>query len=126
MEAGLNYLSKGDAIAARDWLLLREFRTSTRFQSASANATLALEAAIAGERDPKDVAALVQAELLDTYQFQMNDALHDAGKAQAKKNALSRAEATGLAVGYFEIVQGAYAAQFGAEKNGAGAAGNLR
>ena len=119
MEAGLNALGKGDAITARDWLLLREFRTSTRFQSASANATLALEAAIAGERVPKDAAALVQTELLDTYQFQMNDALNDASKAHAKKSELSRAEAIGLASGYFKIVQGAYAAQFGAEKSDA-------
>ena len=116
MEAGLNALGKGDALTARDWLLLREFRTSTRFQSASANATLALEAAIAGERDPKDAAALVQTELLDTYQFQMNDALNDANKAHAKKSELSRAEAIGLASGYFKIVQAAYAAQFGAAR----------
>jgi len=112
-EGSLHALKQGDIATARDWLLLREFRTSTRFASASADATLALEAALKGERDPAEVLPLLRAELLDTYQFKLHEALLNVAKTDDKRNEISRAEYAGLAHGYFGIVQPAYAQQFG-------------
>ena len=113
-EGSLHALEQGDVATARDWLLLREFRASTRFASASADATLALEAALKGERNPSDVVPLLRAELLDTYQFKLHEALVNVGKTDTKKNEVSRAEYAGLSQGYFTILQPTYAQQFGA------------
>ena len=58
---------RGEADAARSWLLVREFRPPTRFSRASDDATLALDRLTAGDVSPRAAAAAIRHDLLDTY-----------------------------------------------------------
>ncbi|MBZ0281688.1 MAG: FTR1 family protein [Anaerolineae bacterium] len=109
----LNALENGDAGTARHWLLLREFRASTRFSRPNADATLAIDGLLRGQGDVRAALESVEADLFDTYQAQLNGALSDADQANARGYAMKRAEEAGLAAGYFEILAGAYGEQRG-------------
>jgi high-affinity iron transporter len=59
-------VAAGDAADAARWLLLRDFRLTTKFDRPNANATLAVEQLRLGKITPDDAAATIRADLLDT------------------------------------------------------------
>jgi high-affinity iron transporter len=106
---------QGDGERAALWLPLRDFRASTRFTRPDANATMAVQGLLTGQGVAAEVAALVRADLYDTYQAQLAASLSAADAADASGFALRRAEESGLAAGYFAILGAPYADQRGAE-----------
>ncbi len=107
-------LQQGQDQTAREWLPLREFRQATRFSRPNADATLAVKGAISGQVTPADAVLVVRADLLDTYQARLNEALNDLEDADAHSFAVRRAEHAALAEGYFAILSVAYREQRGA------------
>jgi high-affinity iron transporter len=112
--ATLDALGRGDAAAARRWLLLREFRTATRFTRPGADATLAVERLAAGKLDARRARDIVGKDLLDAYQPRLRDLLDDAGRGAERDLPARRAEAAAQAAGYFEILSARYAQDRGA------------
>ena len=106
-------LAANDAASAQTWLPLREFRHATRFSRPNADATLAVAAATAGTRPAAEALEAVRADMLDTYQARLTEAIHDLSTADAQGFATRRSEAAALAEGYFAILAPAYAAQRG-------------
>jgi high-affinity iron transporter len=113
--AVLRAVEEGDATAARQWLLVREFRQPTRFSRPGADATLALGSLAEGRSDPARTIPAVRADLLDTYQARLRAALEDAGVAEGLGHGLRAASTAALARGYFTILAGAYRSQRGPE-----------
>jgi high-affinity iron transporter len=60
-------LADGDAATAGDWLLLREFRTATRFTRPGTDATSAVRRLAARKLSPAAARAAVRKDLLDAY-----------------------------------------------------------
>ncbi|MFZ6026285.1 MAG: FTR1 family protein [Chloroflexota bacterium] len=108
-------LQQGDFVAARAWLAVREFRTATRFSRPGADATLAVVRATKGEMPVSDALLSVRADLLDTYQARLDEALRDAQSAAQNGFLARRAELAGLSAGYFAILAPVYAEQRGAD-----------
>ncbi|MCC6166046.1 MAG: FTR1 family protein [Caldilineaceae bacterium] len=106
-------LQSGDGEGARAWLPLREFRHATRFSRPNTGATLALRDFALGAIDAGQARQTVQADLLDTYQTRLTEALADVRAADAQQFAVRRAEAAALAEGYFAILTPAYTEQRG-------------
>ena len=69
---------RGDAATAKEWLLLREYRTATRFTRPGAQATLALDQLQRGKLAPTAAGQAVRKDLLDAYQARLRDLLADA------------------------------------------------
>jgi high-affinity iron transporter len=103
-------VSAGDGAAAERWLLVRDYRPSTRFARPDAEATLAVRQM--GALDAESVAAQVDADLLDTYQARLNGLLAAAADSGAPGS--RRAEAAAQAGAYWQIIAPAYAAAGGA------------
>ena len=101
---------RGDAPAARAWLLVREFRPPTQFSRAAADATLAVDALAAGRIGRRAAAAAVRMDLLDTYDGRLRSALAAAGDAEPGFD-VRRAESAALAAGYWSILRGSFVAQ---------------
>ncbi len=101
-------LLAGDGPTAQSWLALREFRHATRFSRPNADATLAVAGVAGGGIAASDALLSVRADLLDTYQARLTEALHDLSGADAQGFAARRAEAAALAEGYFAILAPAY------------------
>jgi high-affinity iron transporter len=112
--AAENALRAGDAALASAWLPLREFRHATRFSRPDADATLAVAALAAGKGGAEAAVAALHADLLDTYQARLTEALNDAMAAERQGFGSRRAEAAALAHGYFAILAPAYERQRGA------------
>lgn len=108
-------LAGGDAATAQTWLPLREFRPATRFTRPKADATIAIDGVVAGSIQPAEAVLSVRADLLDTYQARLNEALHDLAEADTKGFATRRSEYASLAQGYFAILAPFYQEQRGAE-----------
>ncbi|HEU5010922.1 MAG TPA: FTR1 family protein [Roseiflexaceae bacterium] len=108
-------LERGDGATAQAWLPLREYRHATRFSRPGADATLAVDGAASGTMTPADALAAVRADMLDTYQARLSEALTTAHSADGQGFASRRAEAAALAQGYFQILEPAYRAQRGAD-----------
>jgi high-affinity iron transporter len=108
-------LALSDGRTAQQWLMLREFRTATRFSRPNANATLAVTGLTAGQISAADAQQAFRADLLDTYQARLAEALHDLAGAEQQGYATRRAEFAALADGYFAILAPAYAEQRGAD-----------
>jgi high-affinity iron transporter len=104
-------VARGDAATAREWLGVREFRQATRFSRPDADATLALERLSRGEIEPAAALTRLHADLLDTYQARLGEALSNLSAAQSKGFTIRAAEHAALAQGYFEILSAVYAAQ---------------
>ena len=104
---------RGDAAAARQWLLVREFRAPTRFTRAGTDATLAVTALARGKAQPRAAARTIRADLLDTYEAKLRTALDDAAAASRRGFAARLAEEAALARGYATIVAASYGAQRG-------------
>ncbi len=109
-----NAVQHSDAPTAQAWLLLREFRTATRFSRPGVDATLAVARLMTKASVPADVLLAVRADLLDTYQARLNEVLGDLVNANDKQYAMRRAEHAALAEGYFALLASAYGAQRGA------------
>ena len=77
----LSATDRGEAAVARRWLLLRDFRTATRFTRPGADATLAIERLGEGRVAPKAAHTAVVKDLLDGYQARMRELLDDANAA---------------------------------------------
>jgi high-affinity iron transporter len=112
--------AEGDVGRARSWLLVREFRPPTRFSRAAADATVALDALAADRIGPRDAAAAVRRDLLDTYDSRLRTALEGLRVADEQGFGATRAEMGALCLGYWRIVEAAYRAA-----RGAGAARSL-
>jgi high-affinity iron transporter len=107
--ATLAAVDRGDAAAAKSWLLLREFRTATRFTRPGADATLAVARLGEGKLDARRAHAAVAKDLLDAYQARLRELLADAARGADRKLPVRRAEAAAQAAGYFEILSARYA-----------------
>ena len=106
-------LQAGSPAEAQAWLALREFRHATRFSRPSANATLSLAQFAAGAASAADTLQAVRADLLDTYQARLTEALDGQAQAETKGFAARQAELAALAQGYFGMLAPAYAEQRG-------------
>ena len=103
----------GDAAAARQWLLVRDFRAPTRFTRAGTDATLAVSALGQGKTQPAAAARAIRTDLLDTYEAKLRAALDDAVAASRRGFAVRLAEEVALARGYATIVEASYRSQRG-------------
>jgi high-affinity iron transporter len=112
--ATLAAIARGDAAAARQWLLLREFRTATRFTRPGANATIAVQRLERGRLDQRRAHDAVVKDLLDAYQARLRELLDDAGRGGERDLPERRAEAAAQAAGYFEILAARYEEDRGA------------
>jgi len=110
-----NAIDQNNAATALNWLPLREYRVSTKFSRPGADATLALNQFADGQINAEDALNAVRADLLDTYQANLNQSLADADEATVRAFSMRRAEEIGLAAGYFGILAPAYGQQRGAE-----------
>ncbi|MEZ4520572.1 MAG: FTR1 family protein [Thermomicrobiales bacterium] len=119
LEAGtlvaISSAEAGDVEAASSWLLLREYRPSTRFSQASAQATLELKSLEQGLVAPSDAAAALRADLYDTYQALLLQELTEIESGVENGLPLRQAEASGLAISYWWIIADSYRNQLGAE-----------
>lgn len=104
----------GDAAGAQQWLLLREFRPSTRLTRPSAQATVALESLAHGRIAAGAAADTVRADLYDTYQALLAHELAAAVEADDRGAPQARSEAAALAAGYWRLLAPTYEAQRGA------------
>src|SRR6478609_3567488 len=100
---------RGDATTARRWLLLREFRTATRFTRPGASGTLALDQLARGTLSAKRAQQAVQKDLLDAYQARLRELLLDAKRGVDQKLPQRQAESSAQAEGYFAILAARYA-----------------
>ena len=110
----LDAVGAGDAATAKQWLLLREYRTATRFTRPGASATLALDQLASGKLSAAAARAAVAKDLLDAYQARLRDLLNDARRGIEQDLAVRRAEASTQAAGYFAILAGRYREDRGA------------
>jgi high-affinity iron transporter len=105
---------RGDAAATRSWLLLRDFRTATRFTRPGADGTAAVARLARGKLAPAAARLAVAKDLLDAYQARQRELLKDADTARDKGFATSEAEAAAQAAGYWEILAPRYRQDRGA------------
>ena len=101
-------IARGDAGSAREWLLLREYRTATRFTRPGSEGVVALARLARGTARPAAVRAAVSRDLLDAYGARLRELLDDAGRAHRRGLPVSRALAAAQANGYFAIVAPRY------------------
>ena len=106
---------RGRADTARRWLLLREFRTATRFTRPGADATLAVDRLAAGRLAPRAARLAVAKDLLDAYQARLRELLDESAQAARRGFAPRRAEAAAQAAGYWPILEDRYAQDRGGE-----------
>ncbi|HWV24055.1 MAG TPA: FTR1 family protein [Thermomicrobiales bacterium] len=105
----------GDAGTAGSWLLLREFRPTTKFSRPGANATLSIRNLKDGSISPDEALAAINADLLDTYQSKLDDELLTLTTATSKGFTVRAAESSAMIQGYWSILEPTYATQFGPE-----------
>lgn len=104
-----------DAKTAGAWLLLREFRPTTKFARPGADATLAVKNLEAGTISSDEAVAVINADLLDTYQSKLDAELTTLADATTKGFSARAAESAALVQGYWTILEPAYASQMGAD-----------
>ncbi len=93
---------------AKSWLLVRDFRPSTKFSQLTVEAADALKSLEEGDSTPEEAAALVNKDLLDTYQARVDLALIAAGEAGQRKFFPRFADQTALSAGYWQIIRDRY------------------
>jgi high-affinity iron transporter len=98
----------GDARRAGAWLLLREFRTATRFTRPGVDATVAVRALARGRSGPRRALMDVRKDLLDAYQARMSDHLGEAEDAAARGFRSRWAQTAALAAGLWPILAPEY------------------
>lgn len=112
-QATLDAIQGNNVELAQQWLLLRDFRPSTRFDRPGADATLALTELESGQIDVETTLDRVQADLLDTYQGKLLESLEKA--SDSSQFFSRRSESAGLAQGYWRILATSFAEQVGAK-----------
>ncbi|HEU0018710.1 MAG TPA: hypothetical protein VFQ14_00325, partial [Thermoleophilaceae bacterium] len=110
---------RGDASTARSWLLVRDFRQSTRFTRPGVDATAALIGLQEDDVAPADAALQVRKDLLDAYQSRLATNLDAAAEAGERGFAPRFAETAALAAGYWAILAPEYREQRGAAETAA-------
>jgi high-affinity iron transporter len=105
----LSALQADQLETAQAWIVLREFRPSTRFSRASAETTLILDQLQRGDVAVADAVRLVRDDLLDTTQARLNATLADIETAQHRELTMRQAELAGLATAYFDMLAATYA-----------------
>ncbi|MGA7398311.1 MAG: FTR1 family protein [Solirubrobacterales bacterium] len=93
---------------AKSWLLVRDFRPSTKFSKLTVEAADALEGLESGDLSPEDAAAQVEKDLLDTYQARVNIGLEASREAGQNRYFPRFAEQTALTAGYWNIIRARY------------------
>ena len=102
-------LTRANRVAdAKAWLLVRDFRPSTKFSQLTVEAADALKGLEEGNSTPDEAAALVNKDLLDTYQARVDLALIAAGEAGGKEFFSRFADQTALSAGYWKIIRDRY------------------
>ena len=104
----------GRVRAARDWLLVRDFREATRFTRAAVDATVALDDLQAGEIRSRAAVVAVRKDLLDAYQARLRSYLDDARLESERGYLPAAAESAALAAGYWRVLAPVYEHQRGA------------
>jgi len=97
-------LQENNREASQSWLQVRDFRTPTKFSRPGADSTLAMKALAEGKGTFDDALLAVKADLLDTYQAKLNEALVNADNAQLQGFDVKTAEQSALAAGYFDLL----------------------
>ncbi|WP_205699220.1 FTR1 family protein [Conexibacter sp. SYSU D00693] len=106
--------ARGDAVTARRWLLLRDFRTATRFTRPGADATLAVERLARRTLSPAATRQAVAKDLLDASQARVRELLADARRGDEQDLPARRAEAAAQAQGTFAVLRDRYVEDRGA------------
>lgn len=106
-------IAADDAAGAATWLLVRDFRPTTRYARPNADATLAVRGLQAGTITPDQAIAIVRADLLDTYQSRLESALNALAGTKPTDLTLSQVHQIGLAGGYWQILAPTYELQLG-------------
>jgi high-affinity iron transporter len=112
-------VASGETEAAAAWLLLRDFRVTTRYDRPNADATLAIQALRDRTIPPEQVVETIRADLLDTYQARLEAALNTIAGSSPASLSSSEAEALGLATGYWPLLAPALEEQLGAQARAA-------
>jgi high-affinity iron transporter len=107
-EAALAATSRGDVKTARAWLLIREFRTATRFTRPGSDATVALTQLDSGRITPAKAREAVTKDLLDAYQARLRELLDSVRAGQERDLPVRQAEAAAQGEGYFGILADRY------------------
>ena len=111
----------GDAAATRSWLLLRDFRTATRFTRPGADATTAVDRLAKGAISPAAARLAIAKDLLDAYQARLRELLKDVDIAGERGFGARAAESAAQAAGYWRILAPRYREDRGAAAAGAAA-----
>jgi high-affinity iron transporter len=112
-EVAVAATERGATGRARAWLLVRDFRQSTRFTRPGVDATAALIDLDAGEVSRADAAVGVRKDLLDAYQSRLATNLDAATEAAERGFAGRLAETAATARGYWLILAPGYRHQRG-------------
>jgi high-affinity iron transporter len=112
---------RGDAATARTWLLLRDFRTATRFTRPGADATAAVGRLARRKASPSAVRLAVAKDLLDAYQARLRELLKDLHTAGERGFGARAAETAAQAAGYWPILAPRYREDRGAPATAAAA-----
>jgi high-affinity iron transporter len=112
--AAIAAAGRGDARAAADFLLLRDFRTATRFTRPGVDATNAVDGLAARRVAPAAARLAVAKDLLDAYQAKLRELLDDAAEAAGKGFAARTAASSAQAAGYWAILRARYRQDLGA------------
>ncbi len=102
---------RGEVARARAWLLVRDFRQSTRFTRPGVDATAALIALRDGDAKPAEAELAVRKDLLDAYQSRLATNLDAAAQAGERGFGPRFAETAALAAGYWAILAPEYRRQ---------------
>lgn len=111
--ASLAAIEAGDADGAAAWLLVRSFSPATRLARPSADSSLAIASLRAGTLTAADTAAIVRADLLDTYQGEVRRRLLETAGDAAAGRTLAMAESIGVAQALWPLLAPSYAEQAG-------------
>ena len=114
-QAAIDALGDDDAKDASGWLLIREFRTATRFSRPGVERHRRRSRSWhPGDLSPEQAQLAVEKDLLDAYQARTREILEEAGDAEDSGFAARRAERAALAAGYWSILADRFQEQRGA------------
>jgi len=112
--ATLAAVEAGDPTQARRWLLLREFRTATRYTRPGADATVALRELERGRLDPAKARLAVLKDLLDATQGKARERVEEIGRLGERGFAAHRAELAARVAGAWPQLAPRYGTERGA------------
>jgi high-affinity iron transporter len=104
-----------DARTARAWLLLREFRTPTRYTRPGADATVALRSLERGRTSPEQARLAVVKDLLDSTQGEARERLEEIGRLGERGFAANRSALAAQVAGAWPLLASRYRQERGAQ-----------